>query len=105
MKTEVKKLTVKYQAGVDSWTTNYRDIFEFGSKLDLSGNSSSANLYGTTNDVINSLFTLNYNLNITDDFNMNVLVGNEYNHQNTKDMMIQEQLSTLVVSLQLPMQE
>jgi len=80
-----QKLTVKYQAGVDSWTTNYRDIFEFGSKLDLSGNSSSANLYGTTNDVINSLFTLNYNLNITDDFNMNVLVGNEYNHQNTKE--------------------
>ncbi|KVV13899.1 SusC/RagA family TonB-linked outer membrane protein [Flavobacterium sp. TAB 87] len=80
-----QKLTVKYQAGVDSWTTNYRDIFEFGSKLDLSGKSSSANLYGTTNDVINSLFTLNYNLNLTDDLNLNVLAGNEYNHQNTKN--------------------
>ncbi|OHT44697.1 SusC/RagA family TonB-linked outer membrane protein [Flavobacterium tructae] len=80
-----QKLTVKYQAGVDSWTTNYRDIFEFGSKLDLSGQTSSAHLYGTTNDVINSLLTVNYNLNITNDFNLNVLVGNEYNHQNTKE--------------------
>ncbi|WP_264534988.1 SusC/RagA family TonB-linked outer membrane protein [Flavobacterium sp. N1736] len=80
-----QKLTVKYQAGVDSWTTNYRDIFEFGNKLDLSGQSSSAHLYGTTNDVINSLLTINYNLNITDDFNLNVLAGNEYNHQNTKE--------------------
>ncbi|MDA6068737.1 SusC/RagA family TonB-linked outer membrane protein [Flavobacterium sp. AC] len=80
-----QKLTVKYQAGVDSWTTSYRDIFEFGNKLDLTGQSSSAHLYGTTNDVINSLFTINYNLNITDDFNVNVLVGNEYNHQNTKE--------------------
>lgn len=80
-----QKLTVKYQAGVDSWTTNYRDIFEFGNKLDLTGQSSSAHLYGTTNDVINSLLTVNYNLNITSDFNVNVLVGNEYNHQNTKE--------------------
>ncbi|CAM3667273.1 SusC/RagA family TonB-linked outer membrane protein [Flavobacterium chungbukense] len=80
-----QKLTVKYQVGVDSWTTNYRNIFEFGNKLDLSGQSSSANLFGTTNDVINSLFTVNYNLNITKDFNLNVLVGNEYNHQNTKE--------------------
>ncbi|CAA9200570.1 SusC/RagA family TonB-linked outer membrane protein [Flavobacterium collinsii] len=79
-----QKLTVKYQAGVDSWTTNYRDIFEFGNKLDLSGKSSSVELTGTTQDVINSLFTLNYNLNITDDFNFNILVGNEYNHRNNK---------------------
>ncbi|MBF7089971.1 SusC/RagA family TonB-linked outer membrane protein [Flavobacterium sp. ALJ2] len=79
-----QKLTVKYQAGVDSYTSNYRDIFEFGNKLDLSGNSSSVNLYGTTNDVINSLLTVNYNLNITDDLNLNVLVGNEYNHTNMK---------------------
>ncbi|WP_264525348.1 SusC/RagA family TonB-linked outer membrane protein [Flavobacterium sp. N502536] len=80
-----QKLTVKYQAGVDSWTTNYRDIFEFGNKLDLSGKTSSVELNGTTNDVLNSLFTLNYNLNITNDFNLNVLVGNEYNHRNSKE--------------------
>ncbi|MCC9017217.1 SusC/RagA family TonB-linked outer membrane protein [Flavobacterium lipolyticum] len=80
-----QKLTVKYQAGIDSWTTNYRDIFEYGNKQDLTGQSSSARLRGTTNDVINSLLTVNYNLNITDDFNLNVLVGNEYNHQNTKE--------------------
>jgi len=80
-----QKLTVKYQGGLDSWTTSYRDVFEFGSKHDLTGLSSNINLYGTTNDVINSLLTINYNLNITEDFNFNVLVGNEYNHHNIKN--------------------
>jgi TonB-linked SusC/RagA family outer membrane protein len=79
-----KKLTFKYQAGLDSYSTNYRDIFEFGSGHDLSGESSRVNLYGITADVINSLFTANYNMEITDDLNLNVLVGNEYNHENTK---------------------
>jgi TonB-linked SusC/RagA family outer membrane protein len=79
-----KKLTFKYQAGVDSYSTNYRDIFEFGSKHDLSGNSSRVNLYGITADVINSLFTANYNMNLGENFNLNVLVGNEYNHESNK---------------------
>ncbi|WP_281310658.1 SusC/RagA family TonB-linked outer membrane protein [Flavobacterium flavigenum] len=80
-----QKLTIKYQAGLDSWTTNYRDLFEFGSKLDLTGQSSNIRLRGTTNDVINSLFTINYNLDITEDFNFNILAGNEYNHHNIKE--------------------
>jgi TonB-linked SusC/RagA family outer membrane protein len=79
-----KKLTFKYQVGLDSYTTNYRDINEYGSKLDLTGNSSNVSLYGITSDVINSLFTINYNMDFWKDFNLNVLVGNEYNHKNNK---------------------
>ncbi|CAM4027741.1 SusC/RagA family TonB-linked outer membrane protein [Flavobacterium weaverense] len=79
-----QKLTFKYQAGLDSYTTNYRDIFEFGNKHDLSGGSSNVNLYGITSDVINSLFTVNYNLDISTDLALNVLAGNEYNHENSK---------------------
>lgn len=79
-----KKLSFKYQVGLDSYTTNYRDIFEYGSKHDLTGNSSNVSLYGITSDVINSLFTVNYNMDFWKDFSLNVLVGNEYNHKNNK---------------------
>lgn len=79
-----KKLTFKYQVGLDSYTTNYRDVFEFGTKHDPSGLSSSVNLYGITADVINSLFTINYNMDISEDWNLDVLIGNEYNHENSK---------------------
>ncbi|MGL5112580.1 MAG: SusC/RagA family TonB-linked outer membrane protein [Flavobacterium sp.] len=79
-----QKLVFRYQVGLDSYTTNYRDIFEFGSKHDLTGAQSKANLYGITTDVLNSLFTANYSLDINDDFKFNVLVGNEFNHENRK---------------------
>lgn len=78
------KLVFRYQLGIDSYTTNYRDIFEFGSKHDLTGAQSRANLYGITTDVLNSLFTANYSWDINDDFKFNVLVGNEFNHENRK---------------------
>ncbi|WP_414000286.1 SusC/RagA family TonB-linked outer membrane protein [Flavobacterium sp. W1B] len=81
-----QKLTFKYQAGLDSYTTNYRNIFEFGTghNPDGKGNASNVNLFGVTTDVINSLFTANYSLDITSDLALNVLVGNEYNHENNK---------------------
>jgi len=79
-----KNLNFKYQVGIDSYTTNYRDINEFGSKHDLTGNSSNVSLYGITSDVINSLFTVNYSMEFLNDFDLNVLVGNEYNHKNNK---------------------
>jgi TonB-linked SusC/RagA family outer membrane protein len=79
-----QKLVIRYQVGLDSYTSNYRDIFEFGSKHDLSGISSKTALYGVTTDVLNSLFTANYSYDISDDLKFNVLVGNEFNHENRK---------------------
>lgn len=79
-----KRLAFKYQAGIDSYTTNYRDVYEFGHQHDLTGGSSRINLYGVTTDVINSLLTVNYSMDITDDLKFDALVGNEYNHENNK---------------------
>lgn len=74
------KLTVKYQLGIDNYTTHFQDIFGFGSK----GGTGSLNNYGVTDFTYNSLLTANYDWNITDDFNLNVVVGNEFNHSDEK---------------------
>ncbi|MDQ2178606.1 SusC/RagA family TonB-linked outer membrane protein [Marinifilum sp. D714] len=73
-------LTVKYQLGIDSYTTHYQDIFGFGSK----GKTGSINNYGVTDVTYNSLLTANFDWKINDDFQLNVIVGNELNHNETK---------------------
>lgn len=75
------KFNVKYQLGVDSYSTNYQDIFEYGSK----GIAGSISNYGTTAATYNSLLTATYDVKFTDDLTLNVLVGNEINHQNIKN--------------------
>ncbi|MDR0230196.1 MAG: SusC/RagA family TonB-linked outer membrane protein [Flavobacteriaceae bacterium] len=77
-----KNLTIKYQGGVDSYTTNYRDIYEFGNKH---GADSSINLYGVTRTVMNSLFTINYDMLIGNDLRFDVMVGNEFNDDTSKE--------------------
>lgn len=72
-----KKLSVRYQFGVDSYTTHYQDINEMGSK---NTQGSIAN-YGVTNSTYNSLLTANYDMDITADIHLNVMAGNEINHQ------------------------
>ncbi len=73
-------LTVKYQLGVDSYTTHYQDIFGYGSK----GKTGSINNYGVTDVTYNSLLTANFDWKINDDLQLNVVVGNELNHNETK---------------------
>lgn len=74
------KFNVKYQLGVDSYSSNYRDIFEYGS-----GNTAgSINNYGNTSAVYNSLLTATYGVKLSDDFTLNALIGNEINHENNK---------------------
>lgn len=76
-----KTLNLRYQAGVDTYTTHLQDIFGYGSR----GNSRGViDNYGSTNAIFNSLLTANFNWMINEDFDFNVLVGNEINHQNTK---------------------
>ena len=76
-----KTLNLRYQAGVDTYTTHLQDIFGYGSR----GNSRGViDNYGSTNSIFNSLLTANFNWMINEDFDFNVLVGNEINHQNTK---------------------
>ncbi len=72
-----KKLSFRYQFGVDSYTTHYQDVNEMGSK---NSQGSIAN-YGVTNSTYNSLLTANYDMDITTDIHLNVMAGNEINHQ------------------------
>lgn len=76
-----KNLTFKYQGGLDSYTTNYRNIFEYGSSH---GARSSAEIFGITKNVVNSLFTINYDMIIGEDFRFDVLLGNEFNEMTSK---------------------
>ncbi len=78
---ENKTLNLRYQAGTDTYSTHLQDIFGYGSR----GNSRGViDNYGTTNSIFNSLFTGTFDWNITNDFNFNIVLGNEINHENTK---------------------
>ena len=74
------KLNVKYQLGVDSYSTNLQDIFEFGS----GGRQGTIRNYGTTAATYNSLLTVNYGVKLSDDITLNFLAGNEIVDDNVK---------------------
>ena len=73
-------LTVRYQLGVDSFTTHYQDIFGYGRK----GGLGEIDNYGVTSFTYNSLLTANYNWGINVNLELNVVVGNELNHNTRK---------------------
>lgn len=73
LNTDNQKLTVKYQLGVDSYTTDYTDLWGYGHANGLG----SIDHYGYTVREMNSLFTVSYNWNINDDLVFDALVGNE----------------------------
>ncbi|HBX89227.1 MAG TPA: SusC/RagA family TonB-linked outer membrane protein [Marinilabiliaceae bacterium] len=73
-------LNVRYQLGVDSYTTHYQDIFGFGSK----GGAGSIFNYGVTSATYNSLLTANYEWNINPELIFSATFGNELNHRDRK---------------------
>jgi len=75
------KLSFRYQLGADTYTTNYRDIQEYGNAQTTPGH---LNLYGISSRTINSLFTVNYEYKISEDLNLTALVGNEINDRYNK---------------------
>ncbi|SCD21763.1 SusC/RagA family [Proteiniphilum saccharofermentans] len=77
---ETLNLNVKYQFGVDSYTTHYQDIFGFGSK----GQKGYLDNYGVTRNAYNSLLTAVFDWRISEDFRLNALLGNEVNHIDRK---------------------
>lgn len=77
---EGMKIVVKYQLGMDTYTSHYQDVFGFGSK----GGAGTINNYGASQTSVNSLLTAVYDWNISDDINFNLLAGNEFNHQKFK---------------------
>ncbi|WP_433901211.1 SusC/RagA family TonB-linked outer membrane protein [Sphingobacterium puteale] len=70
---ENQKLTLKYQAGVDSYTTNYTDLWGYGHANGF-GEVENFNVSVTE---WNSLGTAAYNWKINDDLVFDAMVGNE----------------------------
>lgn len=98
----IKNLSFKYQLGTDSYTTDNYEYIEMGNSNQISSaaqlpnpanperyafvaptGGSIAN-YGVTRTTLNSLFTANYSQNITDDISLNILAGNELDHNTSE---------------------
>ncbi|TDQ75312.1 SusC/RagA family TonB-linked outer membrane protein [Sphingobacterium yanglingense] len=68
-----QKLTLKYQAGVDSYTSNYTDLWGYGH---ANGQGEVENFHISVTEW-NSLGTAAYNWKINDDLVLDAMVGNE----------------------------
>ena len=80
---ENNSLRFREQAGLDFWTSDYRDIAEVGSAANTKGQIDN---YGSQNNVFNNLFTVNFDAKFGDEqeWGLNVVVGNEVNHENMR---------------------
>lgn len=74
-------LNIRYQAGADSYTTHFQDIFGYGSRGNSKGEMDN---FGTTYNTFNSTATATFDWFITNEFELNAMVGNEFNNSNTK---------------------
>ncbi|HNY14337.1 MAG TPA: SusC/RagA family TonB-linked outer membrane protein, partial [Bacteroidales bacterium] len=73
-------LKVRYQLGADAYTTNFKDVFEYGH----AGTTGMIDNYGITSFIVNSLLTANFDWNISNSFTLSALLGNEFDHNNAK---------------------
>jgi TonB-linked SusC/RagA family outer membrane protein len=100
----VKWMNVRYQVGVDTYSTDNENVYEMGSArngqaLPTSGQyptpdnpvygyraptGGSIDNYGVNKSTINSLLNITFTHNITDDLNMILVVGNEFNDSKTR---------------------
>jgi TonB-linked SusC/RagA family outer membrane protein len=68
-------VSVNYRLGVDYFTTDGKEVYELGS-----GNTGGAGLindYTNNQNQVNSNISLSFNRDVTEDLNLNLLVGNE----------------------------
>ena len=72
--TQNHKLDVKYQLGVDSYSTNYTDTWGYGH----SNGFGSVQEQVITSTEMNSLFTATYDWKINSELDLNLLYGNEF---------------------------
>ncbi|PUV21718.1 SusC/RagA family TonB-linked outer membrane protein [Sphingobacterium athyrii] len=77
---ENQKLTLKYQAGVDSYTSNYTDLWGYGH---ANGKGEVENYHFSVTEW-NSLGTAAYNWKINDDLVFDAMVGNEIVNRNRR---------------------
>ncbi len=77
---ETMSITTRYQLGIDTYTSHYQDIFEYGHR----GAKGEIYNYGISSSTLNSLLTINYNWKINEDLKFGFLLGNEVNHRTRK---------------------
>ena len=73
-------LKVRYQLGMDSYTTHFQDIFEYGHN----GNAGMIDNYGISSSIVNSLLTANYDWRINNGLVFSAMIGNEFNQGSYK---------------------
>lgn len=72
----IKALTIKYQLGTDIYTTDRKELWEFGSGAFNTGKLTNGALI---NRSLNSLLTASYDKRFNSKWHINALVGNEVN--------------------------
>jgi len=73
-------MKVRYQLGADAYTTNFKDVFEYGH----AGASGMIDNYGITSFTVNSLLTANLDWNVVSNLTINAMIGNEFDQGNQK---------------------
>lgn len=82
MGTANQRLDVKYQLGVDAYTTHFQNIWGYGIKG--SNYNGQIDNFGWTNTTFNSLLTAAYDWQINEDWHFDALLGNETTQNNQK---------------------
>jgi TonB-linked SusC/RagA family outer membrane protein len=77
---ETMNLKVRYQLGLDSYTTHFEDVYDYGRH---SGTGMLDN-YGISSSTVNSLLTANYDWKVISGLNLNAMIGNEFNNGSYK---------------------
>lgn len=86
-----KKLNVKYQLGVDTYSTEYLNSWGYGSNTtaDKRGDIEENTRTRTT---LNSLLTANFNWTINEDWTVNAIAGNEFVEERYKVLTLEKNL-------------
>lgn len=79
--TEDHSLNIKYQIGNDAYTTNYTDLWGYGSR---NGSQGEVEHYHYTINEFNSLLTAVYSWNINSELVFDALIGNEFIDRKSK---------------------
>lgn len=72
----IKDLNIRYQVGLDEYTTDRTQLYSYGSGPYATGQLTNGALISRN---FNSLLNVTYNKRINDDWHVNALVGNEIN--------------------------
>ncbi len=72
----IKDLNIRYQVGMDEYTTGRTELYEYGSGAYSTGQLTNGALI---NRAFNSLLNITYNKQLSDKWHLNVLAGNEIN--------------------------